>query len=83
MRDSLSSLRSLDSSTLEENLRSDGVHRLVDADLVEEFVVKLVSCSENFDVVYVMAIDGGHHHAAVGHLPGEDLVTKEVVSENS
>jgi hypothetical protein len=80
---SLGNLRSWESSAkLEHVLTNVLVHGLWGLG-GEEFVVKVVSTSDNLDVVEVMRVDGWKADSAVVHLSGEDLVTEEVVSEKS
>lgn len=49
----------------------------------EEGVVEEVSASDDLDVVEVMRVDGWKADSAIVHLSGEDLVSKEVVSEET
>lgn len=43
----------------------------------------MVTATDNFDVAEVVTVDGGEAGTAVVHLTGEDLVTEEVVTEDS
>jgi len=49
----------------------------------DKFVVKLVTATEDLDVVEEVGVDGRKADTAVVHLSGEDLVTEEVVSEDT
>lgn len=83
MSDSLGNLGSGSSSALEEDLRSDLVHSLEKTVLSHELVVESVSGSEDLDVGHEGSINGVHTHTGVGHLSGEDLISEEVVSEDT
>lgn len=80
---SLGNLASWDSSTegkhVLTNFLVDGFWRLSG----QELVVEVVSASDDLDVVQVVRVDGWEANTAVVHLSGEDLVTEEVVSENT
>ena len=43
----------------------------------------MVAATNNFDIVEVMRVDSWEANTAVVHLTSEDLVTEEVVSENT
>ena len=49
----------------------------------KEFVVKVVSTSDNLDVVEVMRVDGWETNSAVVHLSCEYLISEEVVTEKT
>lgn len=80
---SLGNLRSWESSAkLEHVLTNFLVHGLWGFS-GKELVVKVVSTSDNLDVVEVVRVDGWEADSAVVHLSSEDLVSEEVVSEKS
>lgn len=80
---SLGNLASWNSSSnvhdLVSNFVVDSLIGLVDEQVVKEGG----SSSDDFDVVEVMGINGWQVNTAEVHLSGEDLVTVEVVSENT
>lgn len=80
---SLGNLASWDSSAESEhvltNFGVDGFWRLGG----QELVVEVVSASDDLNIVQVVGVDGWEANTAVVHLSGEDLVTEEVVSENT
>ena len=82
-RNSLGNLVSWDSSSegkhVLTNFLIDGFWRLGG----QELVVEIVSTSDNLNIVQVVRVDGWEANTAVVHLSGENLVTEEVVSENT
>ena len=50
---------------------------------VEQCVVEVVSAADHLNVVDVVTVDGWQANTAVVHLSGEDLVSKEVVAEDT
>jgi len=80
---SLGDLVSWDSSVEIEhvltNFLVDGFWRLSG----QELVVEIVSASDDLNVVQVVRVNGWETNTAVVHLSGENLVTEEIVSENT
>lgn len=80
---SLRDLGARDSPAKEVDLLSDLVDVVLGVLLSHELVVQVVSASEDLDVSHVVAVDGGSVDSAVVHLSNKDLVSEEVVSEDS
>lgn len=83
VRDSLSNLRSGDSASSLDHLLSNFSVDLVVRLEVHQLIVEVVSATDDFNVVHVVGVDGGEADTTVVHLTGEDLVTHEVVSEET
>ena len=83
VRDSLSNLRSGDSASSLDHLLSNFSVDLVVRLEVHQLIVEVVSATDDFDIVDVVTIDGWQANTAVVHLSGENLVTEEVVSEDT
>ena len=79
----LGNLAAGDSAADREDLVADLLHDLRWGLTSHQLVVELVATTEDLDVIEVMRIDGGKANTAVVHLAGEDLITEEVVSENT
>ena len=80
---SLSNLASWQSATeLEHVLANIGINR-IDRLSVKEGVVEMVATTNDLNIIDVMTIDGWQAYTTVVHLPSENLVSKEVVTENS
>lgn len=80
---SLSNLASWQSATeLEHVLANIGINR-IDRLSVKEGVVEMVATTNDLNIVDVMTIDGWQADTTVVHLPRENLVSKEVVTENT
>jgi len=83
VRNSLGNLGSWESSAkLEHVLTNVVVHGLWGLG-GKEFVVKVVSTSDNLDVVEIMRVDGWKTNSAVVHLSCEYLISEEVVTEKT
>lgn len=83
MGDSLGNFRSGSSSSLEEDLSGNFVLSLEESVLSHELVVVSVSSSEDLNFGHESSVDSGDGHTGIGHLSGEDLVSEEVVSEDT
>lgn len=83
VRNSLGDLRSGDSASGLDHLLSNFSVDLIVRLEVHHLVVEVVSATDDFDVVHVVGVDGGQADTTVVHLTGEDLVTHEVVSEET
>jgi hypothetical protein len=66
-----------------EHLLSNLLHQLRTRLQSEQFVVKGVPASDNFDIIDVVAINSWQAHSTVIHLSGEDFIAVEPVSENA
>jgi len=81
--DSFSNLRSFYSSIKVEHLRTDLLKHVCCALDRHKFVIQLIFTSEHLYIVQVVSVNSGQADAAVVHLSCEDLVAKEVVSEDT
>jgi len=83
VRNSLGDLTSWKSTTklqhVGSNISIDGCWSLS----IKKGVVKMVSSTDNLNIIDVMTVDSWQANTAVVHLSGEDFVTEEVVSENT
>lgn len=83
MSNSLGNLTSWESSAELEHVLTDiGVNRLWGLG-GQELVVEVVSASDALNVVEVVRVNGWKADTAVVHLSGEDLVSVEVVTEET
>jgi hypothetical protein len=83
MGNSLGNLSSSESSVEKQHVLTDLTVDTSKGLVAHELVVKMVSASVNLDIVEEMRVHGWKADTAVVHLSSEDLVTKEVVSEDT
>jgi hypothetical protein len=80
---SLGNLGSSESSVEKQHVLADLTVDTSKGLVAHELVVKVVSASVNFNIIEVMRVHGWKADTAVVHLSSEDLVTEEVVSEDT
>lgn len=79
----LGNLRARNATIQIEHLGSNLLEHIGTALDAHKLIVKLVSSSNNLNVVKEVSIDCGKADSAIIHLASENLVAEEVVTENT
>jgi len=81
VRDTLGDLGAGHSAVKVEHLRSNLLEDIGAGLDAHQLIVELVPCTDDFNIIKVVSIDGGEPNTAIVHLSSEHFVAKEVVTE--
>ena len=83
MRHARGDLRAGHTAVQIEHLGSDLLHNIRGALDGHQFVVESVAATYDFDIIQVVAVNGGKGNAGVVHLAGEDFISEEPVAKDA